>query len=491
MRFGVISRGLALGAILTLLAVLLPSTQATSSQQVTTCTNIENRHERISRTSDCRTGREFTSRWHLAASDSKIDLSSNRTMVLCSNKSTSPVEYKVIRAKCAKHQISTEYFRSKVKPPQLVIETVTATGHDSAQIILKKPLRTDLDNPIAFYTVTPSTGLAQRVFSWKELSVTINTLSALTSYTFTITATSVDGTSVASAASQKITTSAYTPPPSSGNSTPTLAAPAFTLSAIAETKTVNTSISGYTITSTGGTIASYAISPAAPSGTTFNTATGLLTGTPTATQSATAYTITATNASGSATRTFTLTVSAVVYTVGQTGPGGGKVFYASNTPFACGPTLNLSCTYLEYSPKLWRGIGSYETDTAGVRWSGNINTTVPGGTGTAIGSGYKNTLAIVQQDSTTVRAATLTRAYAGNGLTDWYLPSLDELTAIRAYAVSTGAMDWVIDFPAQYYWSSSEISATNAWAIDFNDNSNDNESKNRDAAYFARPIRAF
>jgi hypothetical protein len=103
----------------------------------------------------------------------------------------------------------------------------------------------------------------------------------------------------------------------SGNATATFTltvrpvAPAFTLSSSSESKTVNTAISGYTISSTGGTIASYAISPAAPAGLTFNTTTGLLTGTPTEVAAATAYTITATNATSSTTQTFTLTVTAV------------------------------------------------------------------------------------------------------------------------------------------------------------------------------------
>jgi hypothetical protein len=88
-------------------------------------------------------------------------------------------------------------------------------------------------------------------------------------------------------------------------------APAFTLSSSSESKTVNTAITGYTISSTGGTIASYAISPAAPAGLTFNTTTGLLTGTPTEVAASTAYIITATNATASTTQTFTLTVTAV------------------------------------------------------------------------------------------------------------------------------------------------------------------------------------
>jgi hypothetical protein len=89
-----------------------------------------------------------------------------------------------------------------------------------------------------------------------------------------------------------------------------LAAPAFTLSSSSETRTVNTAATGFTINSTGGTIANFAISPSSPAGMSFNATTGAFTGTPTSIASATAYTITATNASGSATRTFTLTVSA-------------------------------------------------------------------------------------------------------------------------------------------------------------------------------------
>lgn len=90
------------------------------------------------------------------------------------------------------------------------------------------------------------------------------------------------------------------------------AAPAFTLSSSSESRTVNTAATGFTINSTGGTIASFAISPSAPAGMSFNTATGAFTGTPTSVASATPYTITATNASGSATATFTLAVSTAV-----------------------------------------------------------------------------------------------------------------------------------------------------------------------------------
>jgi hypothetical protein len=85
--------------------------------------------------------------------------------------------------------------------------------------------------------------------------------------------------------------------------------PSISLSASTESKPTNTSISGYAITSTGGTIASYAISPAPAAGLSFNTSTGTLSGTPTTSSAATTYTITATNSSGSTSATFTLTIT--------------------------------------------------------------------------------------------------------------------------------------------------------------------------------------
>jgi len=125
------------------------------------------------------------------------------------------------------------------------------------------------------------------------LTGTPNTVAATTAYT--ITATNLSGS----------TTQTFTLTVSAA-----LAAPVFTLSSSTESRTVNTAITGYTISSTGGTIASYAISPAAPAGLTFNTTTGLLSGTPTEVAASTAYTITATNATSSTTQTFTLTVTA-------------------------------------------------------------------------------------------------------------------------------------------------------------------------------------
>jgi len=87
-----------------------------------------------------------------------------------------------------------------------------------------------------------------------------------------------------------------------------LAAPAFTLSKSRENVIEDVAMVGYTISSTGGAIASYSISPAAPAGTTFDTETGLLSGTPTTPGVMRGYLITATSATSTASQTFTLAV---------------------------------------------------------------------------------------------------------------------------------------------------------------------------------------
>ena len=80
--------------------------------------------------------------------------------------------------------------------------------------------------------------------------------------------------------------------------------PAFTISSASESRQQNTAITGYTVTSTGGLIDSFSISPAAPGGLTFNASTGVLSGTPNTVAGATVYTITATNSTAYVTDIF-------------------------------------------------------------------------------------------------------------------------------------------------------------------------------------------
>jgi hypothetical protein len=119
--------------------------------------------------------------------------------------------------------------------------------------------------------------------------------------------------------------------------------------------------------------------------------------------------------------------------VGNTGPGGGIVFYVAPTTFACGATLASTCKYLEAAPTS----GTAAWTDATYAWSGNTNIEIGvAAQGTAVGTGLKNTLAM-ETDATrgANRAGTKTRDYRGpNSLTDWYLPSKDELNELCKYA---------------------------------------------------------
>jgi len=399
------------------------------------------------------------------------------------------------------------YTRSSALPAKPVITQVSSSSYESASLALASDPAANLDAPISYYTITSSKGDVKKVNSWRELTVTVSGLKSATSYTFTITATSVDGTSPVSASSLPVTTQVYVAPVAAATTAP-LAAPAFTLSASAETVPVNTAATGFTISSsTGGTIASFGIN-ATPAGMSFSTSTGALSGTPTSIAAATTYTVTANNASGSATRTFTLTITGVVYTVGQTGPGGGRVFYVADTPFTCGPTLNLMCSYLEAAPTT----GTNNWTDAAYQWSG-VTTTVIGATATSIGSGYQNTLAIIGQNNTAGKAGTISQAYRGpNNLTDWYLPSKDELNQMckwqrgvawisdaticnsgsGAMNSGPGAAGFVTGVFGIEYWSSSQdlVTSFGAWYQLF-DLGFQGDAGGKANAWRVRPIRAF
>lgn len=490
---------------------LYPATAA-SAAEIVTCVDLNSGKERIAKAGNCRANSEATAKWHLAPTDTAIAASgATKTINICSNKKSTSAQYQIIRNSCAKHMQTNLYTRSSVLPAKPVITGVSSSSSESASLSLARDLNSNVDAPIAFYTITSSKGDIKKVISWKELTVTVTGLQSSTSYTFTISATSVDGASTISGTSQPVTTQRYIAPVS----TTLLTAPAFSLSAGSETVTVNSAATGFTISSTGGSIASFGIS-ATPAGMSFNTTTGALTGTPTVTQSATSYTITANNASGSATRTFILTVTAIVYTVGQTGPGGGKIFYVAASPFTCGPTSTATCTYLEVTPALWNAGGAETTR----RWANTTyQSAIVGSSGsaesaiaTAIGSGYRNTRAVILQGNTdtATSASALSDSYTatigGAVVDDWYLPSKDELNQMCKWARGVA---WTSDatvcsggtlnsatygagsagFESGLYWSSTEATAGTTWLQTFFNG--DQYADTKFDTYRVRPIRAF
>ena len=153
-----------------------------------------------------------------------------------------------------------------------------------------------------------------------------------------------------------------------------LGPPAFTISSASESRQQNTAITGYTVTSTGGLIASFSISPAAPGGLTFNTSTGVLSGTPTTVQSATVYTITATNATGSTTRTFalTVTVSPPAFTISSSSES--KVQNTAITGYTVTSTGGAIASF-SVSPAVTAGL-SFNTSTGRITGTpSTVNTT--------------------------------------------------------------------------------------------------------------------
>lgn len=85
-------------------------------------------------------------------------------------------------------------------------------------------------------------------------------------------------------------------------------------------------------------------------------------------------------------------------------------------------------------------------------------------------------------------AGTIARAYRGpNNLSDWYLPSKDELNQMY---LQKGAISGL---PSNTYWSSSENSSVGAWAQIFFTGRQTFYAKDGGggSGYYVRPVRAF
>ena len=200
----------------------------------------------------------------------------------------------------------------------------------------------------------------------------------------------------------------------------------------------------------------------------------------------------------SATATVTLTgitCDGTTFTcqVGDIGPGGGKIFYVASGFFTqLGATAGMcttNCKYLEAAPTT----GTANWTDNNYAWSGNANTLIGASAqGTAIGTGYQNTLAIVGQSGAgTLGAASVVRSYTGpNGKTDWFLPSKDELHQMRLQRSFVAAPP--VGAPHSNYWSSTESSSTEAIYEYFPyDDHYQAYDKSHDNGIFARPVRAF
>jgi hypothetical protein len=181
--------------------------------------------------------------------------------------------------------------------------------------------------------------------------------------------------------------------------------------------------------------------------------------------------------------------------VGNTGPGGGTVFYVASSTFtSTGSACNTACKYLEAAPVGWvtanTPAGQFNCGDSGTstsdpmcRWSGNTTEAI-GSTGTAIGTGYANTSAMIAQSGIAEDAGTVSRAFRGGGKTDWYLPSQDELNQMFDQQTTIGGLSLGV------YWSSSESGADGAWGRDFGSLSG-SYRLGKGLKFFLHPVRAF
>lgn len=137
---------------------------------------------------------------------------------------------------------------------------------------------------------------------------------------------------------------------------PALTTPNFTISRSVETGTVGSPITPVLMVNVESSAVTYSISPVLPLGISLNTSTGELSGTPSESKTATAYTITATKGDQNATQTLQLTIypavekssptiTSVVPISGST--SGGDTITITGTDFRSGATVSVggsSCT---------------------------------------------------------------------------------------------------------------------------------------------------
>ena len=126
----------------------------------------------------------------------------------------------------------------------------------------------------------------------------------------------------------------------------------------------------------------------------------------------------------------------------------------------------------------------------GIDWATGLHIyqNVPGGTGTALGTGAPNTDKIIAQNGAgSAYAAGLARAYSGGGYSDWYLPSKDELNELYLSREAIGGFHtYRADRP--WYWSSSEGMDVSyyAWSQRFDSG----QQIPNDSKYFTNRVRA-
>ncbi len=185
-----------------------------------------------------------------------------------------------------------------------------------------------------------------------------------------------------------------------------------------------------------------------------------------------------------------------VYSVGDTGPAGGLIFYVDSVSPKLLPE---GITYLEAAPADYeKKLSEYKTLTS-FPWSNGKNLSTSA-TGKAVGTGKDNTAKIinVQGPGKTEKsyAAEICDNLELGGHSDWFLPSIGELTKMYTnlhinLKLPVEKRGGFVGQGYYYYWSSTEKEG-NEWVAfnrAFSQNTEDTSSKNFE--HKVRCARAF
>ena len=329
--------------------------------------------------------------------------------------------------------------------------TVTIIVNDEAPSISYSPSSLTLTKGSAMSTVTPGNS-GGPVSSWSvsptlpsglsfntstgAISGTPTTISSSTSYTVTATNAGGSGTATVTIQVNDVAPSSIT----------------YTPNSLSLTK--NTTMTTVTPTTSGGAVTSWSISPSLPSGLSFSTSTGAISGTPTTTSSSTSYTVTASNTGGSATAIVTIEVniaapSSITYSPSSLTLAKGVAMTTVTPTTSGGPVSSWSI-----SPSLPSGL-SFDTSTGAISGtptaissstSYTVTATNAGGSGTATVTIQVNDIApssVTYSPSTltltkNTAMTTVTPTSSGGTVTSWSISAT--LPAGLSFSTSTGAI---------------------------------------------------
>lgn len=155
--------------------------------------------------------------------------------------------------------------------------------------------------------------------------------------------------------------------------------------------------------------------------------------------------------------------------VGQAGPAGGIVFYDKGV-------YSDGWRYLEAAPS---------DQSEGAPW-GCVDMMV-GNTSNEIGTGLANTNSIVAFCTVEGIAAKICNDFTFGGQSDWFLPSVNELSLMYDNLKKVG----LGNFRDSWYYSSTEYYSSDAWCVFFDNNSPTSNHYSKMGQCRVRAIRAF